>query len=104
MNFSKIKNFQKSILKDMCDRWLIKELALFGSILTDKFNDESDIDILVTFDDNAMWSLFDIVRLKNELKNLFKKEVDLVEKSALSNPFIRYEILKNNYILYESNQ
>ncbi|MGI0481569.1 nucleotidyltransferase family protein [Geminocystis sp. CENA526] len=103
MNFSEIKNFPKSILKDICDRWLIKELALFGSILTDKFNDESDIDILVTFDDNAMWSLFDIVRLKNELKNVFKKDVDLVEKSALSNPFIRYEILNNNYILYESN-
>ncbi|WP_082714179.1 nucleotidyltransferase family protein [Geminocystis sp. NIES-3708] len=81
----------------------MKELALFGSILIDKFNDESDIDILITFDDDARWSLFDIVRLKNELKNIFNREVDLVEKSALSNPFIRYEILKNNYILYESN-
>jgi len=103
MNFTQITKFPKSILKDICDRWLIKELALFGSILTDKFNDESDIDILITFDDTAKWSLFDIVRLKNELKNVFNKEVDLVEKSALSNPFIRYEILKNNYILYESN-
>ncbi|MTF39291.1 nucleotidyltransferase domain-containing protein [Cyanobacterium aponinum UTEX 3222] len=103
MSLINIDKIPQDKLEKICQKWLVKELALFGSILTNKFNENSDIDVLVTFDDSAMWSLFDIVRLKNELKNLFKQEVDLVEKSALSNPFIRYEIINNPQILYESN-
>lgn len=103
MSLINIDKIPQDKLEKICQKWLVKELALFGSILTNKFNENSDIDVLVTFDDSAMWSLFDIVRLKNELKNLFKQEVDLVEKSTLSNPFIRYEIINNHQIIYESN-
>jgi len=103
MLLDKIKIISKSTLKEICHRWRIKELALFGSILRTDFNIESDIDILVTFFDDASWSLWDIVKLKNELTQLFEKKVDLVEKSALSNPFLRYEILNNQQVIYESN-
>ncbi len=87
-------------LADFCRRWKIIELALFGSVLRDDFNDESDIDVLVTFTDDAQWSLLDFVRVRQELQDLLGRKVDLVEKPAIRNPFRRYEILRTYEVIY----
>jgi uncharacterized protein len=83
-----------------CDRWKITEFALFGSILRDDFRPDSDVDVLVSFAPDAKWSLFDIVHMKEQLETLFEREVDLVEKAALKNPFRRYEILSTKQVIY----
>ena len=64
-------------MTNFCQRWHICDLALFGSALRDDFHVGSDLDLLVTFDDDAAWSLLDHVRMEQELSTLFGREVDL---------------------------
>jgi predicted nucleotidyltransferase len=83
-----------------CRKWKISEMALFGSVLSDDFRPESDIDVLVTFKDDAGWGLFDIVDMSDELASIFGRKVDLVEKDSLKNPFRKEAILGANEIIY----
>jgi hypothetical protein len=83
-----------------CQRWKVTEFALFGSILRDDFRPDSDVDVLVSFAPDEKWSLFDIVYMKEKLKTLFGREVDLVQKDYLRNPFRRYEILSTKQVIY----
>jgi len=75
-------------------------MALFGSVLSEDFRPDSDIDILVSFKDDAGWSLFDFVDMIDELKAIFGRKVDLVEKESLRNPFRRQAILAGNEVIY----
>lgn len=81
-------------------KWKIKELALFGSVLREDFSPDSDVDILVTFDSDASWSLFDWPDMMDELKAIFDREIDLVEKAGLRNPYRRHAILTNREVIY----
>lgn len=87
-------------IASFCQRWKITEFALFGSILRDDFRQDSDVDVLVSFAPDAKWSLWDIIAMKEELETLFGREVDLVEKVTLKNPFRRYEILSAKEVIY----
>jgi len=83
-------------IRDFCDRWKIREFALFGSVLRDDFRPDSDIDVLVTFTDDAAWSLFDHVHMQDELEALLGRKVDLVNRRSVErseNPYRRHEIL-----------
>jgi len=90
---------QKQI-EEFCVKWEISEMALFGSVLSEKFRPESDIDVLVSFKDDARWGLFDFVEMIDELKAIFGREVDLVEKDPLRNPFRRHAVLGCNEVIY----
>jgi len=83
-----------------CRKWKICEMALFGSVLSDDFRPESDIDVLVTFEEDAGWGLFDIVDMTDELTSIFGRKVDLVEKDSLKNPFRKRAILAANEVIY----
>lgn len=87
-------------LQQLCHRWRIEELSLFGSILRDDFGLASDVDILVVFAPDAPWSLWDLLDIREDLQQLFGRTVDLVEKDALRNPFRRQEILENHKVVY----
>jgi predicted nucleotidyltransferase len=87
-------------IADFCRRWKITELALFGSVLREDFRPDSDIDVLVTFEPGAPWTLWDLSRMRIELEAIFGREVDLVEKKALRNPFRRRAILANQRVVY----
>ena len=78
------------------------ELSLFGSILREDFNINSDVDVLVTFAPDAQVSVFDLVKMQLELKALFGRDVDLVEKASLHNPYRRREILHSAQRVYAS--
>ncbi len=65
-----------------CRRWKIHELSFFGSVLRDDFGPASDIDVLVSFDDDAQWSLWDFTTMQDELGALFGRKVDLVERQV----------------------
>jgi hypothetical protein len=95
---------QKEIA-DFCHRWQIAEFALFGSVLRDNFGPDSDLDVLVTFAPGADWSLFDHLRMKEELSNLLSREVDLLNRRAVErshNPLRRQEILNTAQVIYAS--
>jgi hypothetical protein len=84
---------------DFCRKWRIVEFSLFGSILRDDFRPDSDVDVLVAFDPEAAWSLFDLLAMREELGLLFHRSVDLVEKKDLRNPFRRREILRTRKVV-----
>lgn len=86
-----------------CQRWKIQELAVFGSALRADFDSESDIDIIVTFDGDADWSLLDHVKMQQELKALLQRDVDLVTKRAVEksqNWIRRKEILSTACVIF----
>lgn len=87
-------------VEEFCHRWKIAEFALFGSALREDFRSDSDVDILVSFGEDADWDLFDWVNMIEELKGIFGREVDLVEKTTLRNPFRRHYILNNQKVIY----
>jgi len=84
----------------LCRKWRITEFSLFGSVLRSDFRPDSDIDVLVSFAQDAGWSLHDIVRLEDELTALFGRQAQVVEARALRNPFRRASILRTRKVLY----
>jgi len=68
---------------EVCRKWKIAEFALFGSVLRGDFRSSSDIDVLVSFEPRAQWSLMDVVEMQNELETILGRKVDLVERSAI---------------------
>lgn len=86
-----------------CRRWRITELALFGSVLRDDFGPESDVDVLVSFEPRVPHTLLDIVRMQDELSEVFCRRVDLIERSALEqsrNYIRRNAILQSAETIY----
>ncbi len=95
----------KDKIADYCRRWKITEFALFGSALKDDFSPESDIDVLVTFDKDANWTLFDMVDMREELRNIFGRDVDLVSRRGIEssqNYLRRKAILSSAKVIYVS--
>ena len=80
-------NPKVSIRKDQvtafCKRWQVTELALFGSVLRGDFGPESDVDVLVEFEEGARHTLLDIAQMENELSRMLGREVDLIERTAV---------------------
>ena len=93
-------NVPQDEIDAFCQRWRVVELAVFGSVLREDFRPDSDVDVLVSFEPNAHWSLFDFVTMQDELESLFGRPVDLVEKEGLRNPFRRHAILSSQEVLY----
>ncbi len=90
----------KDRIAEFCRKWRVKELAIFGSALREDFRPDSDVDVLVVFQDDARWSLFDLVRAEEELGQIFRRKVDLVENKAIRNPFRRRHILTNRHVVH----
>jgi uncharacterized protein len=75
-------------------RWKIRELSFFGSVLREDFGSDRDIDVLVSFTDDAPWSLWDLTKMSDEFAVIVGRRIGLVEKEGLRNPFRREEILR----------
>jgi predicted nucleotidyltransferase len=77
-------------------------LYLFGSILTDKFNDTSDIDMLIQFSQVELLEYFDnYMDLKENLEKIFNRRVDLLENQAIRNPIFRQVLDREKRLFYE---
>ena len=100
MNASMDMEIPGDKISSFCRHWKVRELSLFGSALRTDFRPDSDVDILVSFFEDARWSLFDLVNMADELASVFGRPVDLVEKEALRNPFRRESILSTRKIIY----
>lgn len=86
-------------LAEICRRYHVRELSLFGSVLRDDFRDDSDIDVLVEFEPDARIGLFKYFDLQEELEELFGRKVDLVEKHGLKR-VIRDDVLASSRVIY----
>jgi predicted nucleotidyltransferase len=98
----KLIDSNRDKLFELCEVHKVKELYVFGSILTDKFKDSSDIDILIQFYQVDLMEYFDnYMDLKEELEQLFKRRVDLVENQAIRNPIFRRVVDREKQLIYE---
>lgn len=88
---------------DLCKLHKVKTLAVFGSILTDRFNDRSDVDLLVDFQP-VNHEEFDYVgnyfSFRDALEALFGRKVDLIEEKGLRNKYLIANINRNKQMIY----
>lgn len=78
-------------------------MSVFGSVLRDDFRDDSDVDLLVDFEEEARHTIFDLIEMEEQLKNLFGRDIDLVEKRAIvrsDNYLRRRQILGTAQVIY----
>ena len=88
-------------IKALCKSDKVKSLYAFGSVLTDKFNDESDIDLIVNFSDIQLLDYADnYFDLKFSLEDTLKRPIDLLEEKAIKNPYFKRAIQKNMQLIY----
>ena len=90
---------------ELCRKYKVKKLSVFGSILTDRFNDDSNVDFLVDFESFDPDSLeFDYVKnyidLAESLENLFGRKVDLVVESGLRNKYFIANVNRTKQLIY----
>ena len=96
-------NMPQEKIAEFCRKWKIREFALFGSALRDEFRPDSDIDVLVTFDEDARHTLFDLIHIQGELKHMLGREVDIVSRRGIEssrNPIRRNAILNSAEVIY----
>ena len=94
--------YDQEKLRDFCQRWKITEFSLFGSVVRDDFGPESDVDVLVTFEEDSPWGLFSMVHMEDELVEIFGRPVDLLTRRSIErsrNPVRRDSILGNTVSL-----
>ena len=101
--FEKMKELKRHIdqIKALCDTNKVKSLFAFGSVTTDQFRPESDIDLIVDIEDDDPLSYSDnYFNLKFELEQLLKREIDLLEQNAIKNPYLKQQIEKTKVLVY----
>ena len=87
----------------LCKKYKVAKLWVFGSILTPRFNEESDVDLSVSFDkkniklDDYADNYFDLL---DELKSLFSRNIDLVCDDSVQNPYFRKELDDTKLLIY----
>ena len=88
-------------IEAFCRKWKIREFALFGSVLRDDFRPDSDVDVLVEFRDDADPTYREWLAMEDELREMVGgRDVDLVEKATVVNPFRRKHILEHQRVMY----
>ena len=98
-------NLSSAQINQFCRENQIQELAIFGSVLREDFNPDSDLDFLVVFDPKRKLSLMDLVGIQYQLEYLTGRNVDLIEKRSILNShnwIRRQNIFSTAQIIYES--
>ena len=93
------KNIDK--IRSICKNHKVNTLYVYGSVLTNKYNKNSDIDFLVKFRDVELFYYFEnYMSFKENLEKVFKKNIDLLEEQTLKNPYLIASINRNKELIY----
>jgi len=88
-------------LKKLCKKYNVYKLYIFGSVVGNKFSNESDIDFLVTFGNVELQEYADnYFDFKFSLEDLFKRDIDLLEEKAIKNPYFKRSIDNSKELIY----
>ena len=91
----------KNIISNLCKQHNVKSLYAFGSVLTDRFNDKSDVDMIVAFNQMPVESYVDnYFDLKFTLQDVLKRPIDLLEEQAIKNPYFLQNINSTRQLIY----
>lgn len=96
-------DFKIKDIEDICKKYKIVELSVFGSILRDDFHAKSDVDVILSFDPKVHVSLFDLGAIKIALEGVFGRSVDIVTRRSIEmsgNKLRQEEILGKAKVLY----
>jgi predicted nucleotidyltransferase len=89
------------MIKRLCKKHKVRELFVFGSILSNNFNENSDVDFVVDFEKVDLNDYADnYFDLKSALEKLLKRPVDLLENQAIRNPFLKQSIDSTKKLVY----
>ena len=89
--------------RDLCRRYGVRKLSLFGSAARGELTPGSDVDLMVEFKPESRVSLWDFPKLQEEFSDLFgNRRVELVPPEVMKNPFRRKTILPDLKVLYEA--
>jgi predicted nucleotidyltransferase len=88
-------------IQSLCKENKVKSLFAFGSVTRVDFNDDSDVDLVVDFEENDPFKYADLYfNLKSKLEIILKRQVDLLEERAIKNRFFRQQLEKTKVKLY----
>lgn len=92
-------NIQK--IAALCKKYKVNKLFVFGSILTNRFNDNSDVDLVVSFNKAEVSDYFDnYFDFKYALEELFGREVDLLEEQTIKNQYLKKNVDATKILIY----
>lgn len=95
-------NIQK--IKYLCKKHKVHKLFVFGSILTNHFNDNSDIDFIVNFNKAEVEDYFDnYFDFKYSLQDLLDRKIDLLEEDTIRNPYLKKDVDATKILIYNDN-
>jgi uncharacterized protein len=98
-----MKEINKHIeqIADLCISNKVISLFAFGSVINDALDSDSDVDLVVSIDDQDPFAYTDhYFNLKFGLQDLFNREIDLLEEKTINNPFLKQEIEKKKVLVY----
>ncbi|MBQ7063137.1 MAG: nucleotidyltransferase domain-containing protein [Bacteroidales bacterium] len=88
-------------IKRLCHLYAVTQLSVFGSVLTDRFDEESDVDFVVSFGDVSVEDYADnYLRLSADLGRLLGRDIDLIEDKAIRNPVFRANVDRTKVQIY----
>lgn len=91
----------KKQINELCINHKVKSLYAFGSVLTDHFNNKSDIDLIVDFNEIDLLDYADnYFDLKFSLQEIFNRSVDLLEERAIKNPYFKQALNQKKELVY----
>jgi len=98
-----LEQLQTNEIKTLCENSRVKSLFAFGSVTRNDFNDESDIDLVVDFNESDPFKYTDLYfQLKSKLESILKRQVDLLEERAIRNRIFRQELENSKIKIYGS--
>jgi len=88
-------------IADLCKQYNVKRLFAFGSVLSDSFNEQSDVDLIVSFDNQEIKDHFlNYFDFKYSLEDVFQRDVDLMEEQPIRNSYLRKNIENSKIMIY----
>jgi uncharacterized protein len=90
-------------IKKICSDHQVEQLFLFGSITTDKFSNQSDVDVLIQFSSfvDPLDYFNNYMDFKEKLEDVLSREIDIVENQAVRNPIFRKILDRDKVLIYE---
>jgi predicted nucleotidyltransferase len=94
-------DLKKEQIRELCEKFNVKELYLFGSAATDDFSEDSDLDFIVKFDRKGFEGAFDqFIDFKHELEQMYGRSVDLYHHKKFRNSIFQQEVERSKKLLY----
>jgi predicted nucleotidyltransferase len=88
-------------IRRLCSLYKVKALFAFGSVTTDNFRTDSDIDLIVEIDEKDPISYSEsYFNFKFQLEQLLQRQIDLLEQKAIKNPYLKEQIEKTKVLIY----